>query len=87
MDLKLVLSVEALSPSLTGIGRYTWELAQRLPAHAQMQDVRFYCNGRWIEEPARLLQAPAVSAPAQARKPLFRIKQPRWLRDWQSSVR
>ena len=29
--MKVILSVEALEPMLTGIGRYTWELASRLP--------------------------------------------------------
>lgn len=83
MSLKLVLSVEALAPQLTGIGRYTWELAQRLPAHAELQDVRFYRGGRWIDAPADLLQP----APARTRKPVFNIKPPRWLRDWQTSAR
>lgn len=87
MDLKLVLSVEALSPHLTGIGRYTWELAQRLPMHSQLQDVRFYRGGRWIDQPASLLQEAPVAAPAKARKSFFRIKQPRWLRDWQTTAR
>lgn len=86
MGLKLALSVEALSPHLTGIGRYTWELAQRLPMQAQLQDVRFYRGGRWIDEPASLLQSPAGSGSAKARKPLFRFKQPRWLREWQTST-
>ncbi len=86
MSLKLVLSVEALSPHLTGIGRYTWELAQRLPKQAQLQDVRFYRGGRWVDEPADLLQASAPSASVKVKKPFFRLKQPRWLRDWQTSA-
>lgn len=81
MSLKLVLSVEALSPSLTGIGRYTWELAQRLPMHAQLQGVRFYRGGRWVDEPGSLLQASKVKA-----KPRLRLKQPHWLRDWKTSA-
>lgn len=86
MGLQLALSVEALSPHLTGIGRYTWELAQRLPMQAQLQDVRFYRGGRWIDEPASLLQIRAGSASAKAKKPFFRFKQPRWLRDWQNTA-
>lgn len=85
MSLKLVLSVEALSPGLTGIGRYTWELAQRLPMHSQLQGVRFYRGGRWIDEPASLLQAAVPKAAAKA-KPRLRLKQPRWLRDWRTSA-
>lgn len=86
MSLKLVLSVEALSPHLTGIGRYTWELAQRLPFHEKLQDIRFYRGGRWINEPASLLQTPAVVKQGNASSPIFRVRQPRWLRDWQTSA-
>jgi glycosyltransferase involved in cell wall biosynthesis len=80
--LKLVLSVEALSPNLTGIGRYAWELAQRLPQHALLQDVRFYRNGQWIKQPAHLLEAP--SPIHNVRKPRFKL--PRRMRDWGMSI-
>ena len=86
MNLKVVLSVEALSPSLTGIGRYTWELAQRLPMHAQLQGVQFYRGGRWVDEPASLLQAAAPKAAAAKAKLRLRLNQPRWLRDWRTSA-
>ena len=80
--MKLVLSVEALSPNLTGIGRYTWELAQRLPEHALLQNVRFYRNGQWIEQPAHLLE---VASPSHnVRKPRFKL--PRRVRDWGVAV-
>jgi len=52
--LKLILSVEALSPPLSGIGRYTWELARRLPTAPGVAGVRFYANGRWVNDPASL---------------------------------
>jgi glycosyltransferase involved in cell wall biosynthesis len=79
--LKLALSVEALSPNLTGIGRYTWELVQRLPGNIQLEDVRFYRGGRWINKPADLLSPPLVRL-QPGRKSSIRLKQPRWLRDW-----
>ncbi|QKV55114.1 glycosyltransferase family 4 protein [Comamonas antarctica] len=82
--MKLVLSVEALSPHLTGIGRYTWELAQRLPMKGQLQEMRFYHGGRWIDEPARLLKTPASAS--TKKKPLVSVKPPRWLRDWRNSA-
>jgi glycosyltransferase involved in cell wall biosynthesis len=81
--LKLVLSVEALSPNPTGIGRYTWELAQRLPAHPQLADVRFYRHGRWVNNPQSLLDAPAALA---QNKPPIRFKLPRRVRDWGMAV-
>lgn len=77
--MKLVLSVEALAPGLTGIGRYTWELAQGLPGHAGLRDVRFYRAGRWIDDLGKLVQAPDTCAKPGARS-LF--KQPRWAREW-----
>lgn len=90
MSVKLILSVDALSPSLSGIGRYTWELSQRLPRHAQLQAqaVRFYRGGRWIDKPASLLEAVAPKPkpiPTKARARL-RLKQPRWWRDWRVSA-
>lgn len=71
--MKLVLSVEALTPPLSGIGRYNWELAQRMPHQPAIDSLSFYRNGRWIAEPASLL------APATKKCP-FRIPPPRWLR-------
>jgi alpha-1,3-rhamnosyl/mannosyltransferase len=44
--LKLILAVDALTPPLTGIGRYTWELASRLPLQPALETVRFYDPGR-----------------------------------------
>lgn len=90
MGLKLVLSVEALGPDLGGIGRYTWELAQRLPKHDLLQDVQFYRTGRWIKEPANLLQVPYKTAPGATqprRLPRLRIKPPNWMLQWQALAR
>jgi glycosyltransferase involved in cell wall biosynthesis len=83
--LRLVLSVEALSPHLTGIGRYTWELAQRMPGHALLESVRFYRSGHWVNEPSHLLE-PAAAVVAPRRKQPFKVKAPRWLRAWRTSA-
>ena len=56
--MRVVLSVEALDPQLTGVGRYVWELVQRLPAIDGIESLRFERNGRWIDQPARLLEDP-----------------------------
>ena len=53
--MKVILSVEALAPQLSGIGRYTWELASRLPAHADVESIKFYRNGEWVQDAATLL--------------------------------
>lgn len=86
MSVKLVLSVDALSPSLSGIGRYTWELAQRLPMHARLENVRFYRSGRWVDKPASLLEAAAPKPPQTKARARLRLKQPRWWRDWRVSA-
>ena len=73
--MKVILSVEALAPSLTGIGRYTWELASRLGSVPGVEQVRFYRSRRWVDDPVSLL---SLAAKDQKR----RLKIPRWLRDW-----
>ncbi len=78
--LRLILSVDAILPPLTGIGRYAWELASRLPRHSSIDSVRFYSNGRWVADPSSLLQPVAVAAPSGRRK---RIVIPRWYKNWQ----
>ncbi|MCI4589182.1 glycosyltransferase family 4 protein [Sphingobium sp. BYY-5] len=72
MSLRVILSVEALEPRLSGIGRYSWELAQRLPFIEDVHNVRYYRNGEWIADPALLLDPAGI--------PLWGNKQLRWLR-------
>jgi glycosyltransferase involved in cell wall biosynthesis len=81
--LKLILSVEALALELTGIGRYTWELAQRLPGHPAVQDMRFYRNGQWINEPGSLIKK--NSSQSNKAKGIL-LKTPRWLRNLRLNV-
>lgn len=53
--MNIVLSVDALSPRLSGIGRYTWELASGLSKHKAINEVAFYRNGCWVRDPSILL--------------------------------
>lgn len=79
--MKAILAVDSLAHRLTGIGRYTWELAQRLPRHPEVESQRFYRVGRWVADPAALLvQADGSAAKAAPRKG-WRIKIPRSWRD------
>lgn len=55
--MRVALTVDALSPQLTGIGRYCWELAQRLPAHPAVQSIDFYVGAERIADPSRLLSS------------------------------
>lgn len=72
MSLRLILSVEALEPRLTGIGRYNWALASRLRDMDVVDDLRFWRSGHWIADPAALLQPDHMPA---------RDWRPRWMRD------
>lgn len=73
--MKLILSVDALSPSLSGIGRYAWELVGRLPHADGVEQVRFYRAGSWVKDPADLLK----ESVAKRRR---RLRLPRLIRDW-----
>lgn len=55
--MRVALTVDALSPQLTGIGRYCWELAQRLPAHPDVQSMAYYIGAKRIGDPSRCLKA------------------------------
>jgi glycosyltransferase involved in cell wall biosynthesis len=56
--LKLILSVDALVPPLTGIGRYAWELASHYQAlRHDFESIRFFFAGRWIADPADVFQS------------------------------
>jgi glycosyltransferase involved in cell wall biosynthesis len=81
--LKLIFSVEALAPSLTGIGRYTWELAQRLPFVEGIESTRFFRNGKWVENLQALMESSQSSdAPRKQRRGLatrLGLKAPPWL--------
>ena len=85
--MKVVLSVEALGPTLTGIGRYVSELALAMPEKLGLANLEFYRNGHWIEDPKTLLTEPKEKTPPAHKKSSFKIKPPRWLRqpllNWQ----
>lgn len=73
--MKLILSVDALSPSLSGIGRYTWELASRIGKMPGVEQVRYFRAGQWVNDPASLLRRTS-----QGRKRRFKF--PRWAKNW-----
>lgn len=54
--LKLILAVDAIVPPLTGIGRYTWELARYYAtSDSGLEAVRYFFAGHWIDDPKTLL--------------------------------
>ena len=46
--MKIIFSVDAITRPLTGIGRYAWELAKRLPGSDCIQEVIFFSNGKFV---------------------------------------
>ena len=70
--MKVILSVESLSRELTGVGRYTLELARRLPeALCESDELRFHHQQRWLDDPLRLLSEPIPSIYPSQRLPLW----------------
>lgn len=53
--LKVALSVDALGPRLTGIGRYCLELARGVPAVPGVGEVRYFRGPHWLDDPEALL--------------------------------
>ena len=72
--------MDALSPQLSGIGRYTKELAYRLPTHKNIENISFYRNGLKVNNPATLL-IPSVASLTQKKIVQWRPKLPLWARD------
>lgn len=69
--MRIALAVDSITPDLTGIGRYTWELAKGLIDSSSIRDVTFFANNRWMRHPAVLLAKPSG---------WLRVKKPKWLR-------
>lgn len=75
--MRVALSVDALSPHLTGIGRYCWELAQRVPTHPTVRSVEFFVGDTLIADPAMLVTSrPAPRSWSQRMFAPFRKVQP-----------
>lgn len=60
--MNIILATDAVTPPLTGIGRYTWELGTRLPALVAPDTLRFISRGRWIDTLATQLTPAQASA-------------------------
>lgn len=76
--MRVVLSVDALGPVLTGIGRYAWELTSRLPHVLGSRNVRYLRQSQWVEDPSRLLHSQWSPASRGYWQRRLRIVPPRW---------
>lgn len=68
--LRVILAADAINAPLSGIGRYAWELATRLPQHSKIAALKLYSAGRWLSDAKAALQANRVVAGARRRLPL-----------------
>lgn len=59
-------------PPLTGIGRYTWELAKCLPAQDTVMSVRYFSRGQWMPSLESHLQQTATKRALRKRLVLNR---------------
>lgn len=50
--MQIILATDGIQAPLTGIGRYAYELAHRLPEHPLVQQLRFFSFGRWLDASA-----------------------------------
>lgn len=67
--MRVGLTVDSLSPLLTGIGRYTWELCRGLRRYTDIEDLGFFRDDVWVREPDKFLRERRLT-----------LRQPRWLR-------
>ena len=54
MAIDLILGADSVSAPLTGIGRYTLELARGLAQHPDLARIRYFSMGRWLALPQLL---------------------------------
>lgn len=66
----LGIGIDALSPKLSGIGRYTKELCFGMAAHPEIASVKFFRSGRWYTKPHHFLTS---DKPPRTFPPLFKF--------------
>jgi alpha-1,3-rhamnosyl/mannosyltransferase len=54
--ISLIFNVDAITPPLTGIGRYALRIAEGLQRSPSISDVRFFSAFRWVEDPHQALK-------------------------------
>ncbi len=54
--MKLIYNTDAITPPLTGIGRYALNLGQALKQHQMIEDIRLFAGNRWLGDFSETLQ-------------------------------
>lgn len=71
--ISLGIGIEALGPTLSGIGRYTKELCRGMASHPEVGNLRFFRFDRWYAQPDHFLSStrpPHPRLPRLVRQPL-----------------
>jgi len=58
--MRITLCVDALQSQLSGIGRYTWELANGLARQPDISSAEFYSGHSLVQDPAEVLAGSAI---------------------------
>jgi glycosyltransferase involved in cell wall biosynthesis len=78
--LKIILAVDAIQAPFAGVGRYTMELANRLPYQTDIEEVRYFSRWRFLGDIAeRRASAASSSNNAGALKKLLKNRITSWL--------
>lgn len=64
--LDVILAADALRPPLTGIGRYTYEVARRLAQHDTVERLRYFSMGQWLDDPLAVLHSSTAAGDASS---------------------
>lgn len=74
--MKVILSIDPVRFPLTGIGRYTFELARHLKELPQIEQLHFFSGHRFVEDLPEATQAgtPSLSSPNSLRRTLLKSR-------------
>lgn len=67
--LDVILAADALRPPLTGIGRYTYEVARRLAQHEEVARLRYFSMGQWLDDPLSAFHSSPAEGNASSTPP------------------
>ena len=79
MAIDLILGADALAPPLTGIGRYSYELARQLRHHPDVARLRYFSLGSWVADPIDALAQVQQRSSDAGRTPQSVGNKPPWM--------
>lgn len=79
--MKLIFAIDAITPPLTGIGRYAWELATRYAANqTSFESLHFLRGKSWVDNLPSLLEVDNLAE--KPKTPSLRLKTPSMIQAW-----